>query len=286
MKYQHLWQRLTPLYNPREAQAIIRLILEEEFNLSFADILIGKVNELSQEQRLKLEELIHRIESFEPVQYVLGKETFLGRSFHVRSGVLIPRPETEVLVEWVKEDCCTTACNLLDSNNIKILDIGTGSGCIAITLSLDIPHSNVTAWDISKEALLIAKENASALKGKVNFRLQDVFNVNVSERKWNVIISNPPYICCKEHTSMSDNVLKHEPHIALFVPDDDPLRFYRAIANIGKSALTKGGSLYFETNPLYINDIKNMLEDIGYTMIQYRNDQFDKQRFIKATLFL
>ena len=166
------------------------------------------------------------------------------------------------------------------------MDIGTGSGCIAITLSLDIPHSNVTAWDISKKALLVAKENASALKGKVNFRLQDVFNVNVSERKWNIIISNPPYICCKEHTSMSDNVLKHEPHIALFVPDDDPLRFYRAIANIGKSALIKGGSLYFETNPLYINDIKNMLEDIGYTMIQYRNDQFDKQRFIKATLFL
>ncbi len=284
MTYQHLWQRLTPLYDPHEAQAIIRRVLEEVFNLSFADILIGKVSELSQDQRLKLEEIICRLEASEPVQYVLGKECFAGREFSVASGVLIPRPETEVLVRWIESDYNTPACGLLPPEPLRILDVGTGSGCIAITLSLNILNSNVTAWDISGDALLMARDNALRLGAKVNFQLQDVLNIEKKEQKWDIIVSNPPYICDKERTAMADNVLKYEPHTALFVPNDDPLRFYTAIAQLGKATLVRGGTLYFETNPRYIKEVKAMLERLGYTMLQLRSDQFDKQRFVKATL--
>lgn len=284
MTYQHLWQRLTPLYDINEAQAIIRMVLEEEFHLSFADILIGKVNELSQDETTKLAEIVCRLAASEPVQYVLGRENFAGRTFYVESGVLIPRPETEMLVQWIEEDYNTPVCGLLPPAPLQILDIGTGSGCIAITLALDILNSSVAAWDISGDALLIARDNALRLGAKVNFQLQDALSIEATDRCWDIIVSNPPYICEKECEAMAENVLQHEPHTALFVPNDDPLRFYTAIAKLGKKTLTKGGTLYFETNPLYIKEVKTMLKDLGYTMIQLRKDQYDKQRFVKATL--
>lgn len=166
----------------------------------------------------------------------------------------------------------------------SLLDIGTGSGCIAITLALDLPGAKVTAWDISEEALDIARRNAEELGADVDFRLQDALNPPDDKAVWDVIVSNPPYICDRERAAMERNVLDHEPHTALFVPDDDPLLFYRAITRYARHALKPGGSLHFEINPLYTDDMREMLVDEGFSAIEIRNDQFGKERFIKATL--
>lgn len=284
MTFQDLWQRITPLYDTDEAKTIVRMVLEDAFGLSYTDLYTGKVNELSADDKEKIEKMMVRLERAEPVQYVLGKEVFMGRVFHVEPGVLIPRPETEVLVRWVEEDYNKPVCALLPPEPLRILDIGTGSGAIAISLSLDILQTDVTAWDVSGDALLIARGNALRLGASINFRLQDVLNVEESNEKWDIIVSNPPYICQREEADMRKNVLDYEPHTALFVPDDDPLLFYRAIARMGLSTLTKGGTLYFETNPCYIREVELLLEELGYVMVQTRNDQFGKERFIKATL--
>lgn len=285
MTYHELWQRIVPLYDADEAKTIVRMVLEDGFGLSLTDIVTGKVNELSADEKDKIEKMMMRLEAAEPVQYVLGKESFCGRIFHVEPGVLIPRPETEDLVGWVGADHNQPVCALQPPLPLRILDVGTGSGAIAITLSLDILGCDVTAWDVSGDALLVARGNAISHGARVNFRLQDVLEVpDEAAEKWDIIVSNPPYICRKEAAEMRKNVLEHEPDIALFVPNDDPLRFYRAIAQLGKKALAKGGMLYFETNPLYIADVAAMLKQLGYQMLHTRSDRFGKERFIKATL--
>jgi len=172
-----------------------------------------------------------------------------------------------------------------------ILDIGTGSGCIAITLALDCPEAKVTGWDISEDALRIARENAQRLNAEnVTFEHQDILYPlssllsPLSSKKWHTIVSNPPYICEKERAQMERNVLEHEPEVALFVPDDDPLLFYRAIARYAVRTLKPGGSLYFEINPLYASEMQRMLNDEGFSHTEIRNDQFGKQRFTKSCL--
>ena len=284
MTYQDLWHRLTPLYDDGEAQAIVRLVLEVQFGITLTDIYTGKVNELSREAEEELEKIILRLERSEPVQYVLGRETFCGRTFYVAPGVLIPRPETEVLCRWIEEDYNRPYCALQPPMPLQVLDVGTGSGCIAVTLAADLRNSAVTAWDISGDALLIARENVHQWQVRVEQKMEDVLHPSVSamQQKFDVIVSNPPYICDKERTEMEGNVLAYEPETALFVPDDDPLRFYRAIAEYGVQALSADGVLYFETNPLYINDVKEMLNTLGYKQIELREDQFGKLRFIKA----
>ena len=284
MTYQDLWHRLTPLYDDGEAQAIVRLVLEVQFGITLTDIYTGKVNELSREAEEELEKIILRLERSEPVQYVLGGETFCGRTFHVAPGVLIPRPETEVLCRWIEEDYNRPYCALQPPMPLQVLDVGTGSGCIAVTLAADLRNSAVTAWDISGDALLIARENVHQWQVRVELKMEDVLHPSVSamQQKFDVIVSNPPYICDKERTEMEGNVLAYEPETALFVPDDDPLRFYRAIAEYGVQALSADGVLYFETNPLYINDVKEMLNMLGYKQIELREDQFGKLRFTKA----
>lgn len=284
MTYQDLWHRLTPLYDDKEAQAIVRLVLEVQFGITLTDIYTGKVNELSRNEVEELDKIISRLEHSEPVQYVLGRETFCGRAFHVVPGVLIPRPETEVLCRWIEEDYNRPYCALQPPVPLQVLDVGTGSGCIAVTLASDLRNSAVTAWDISGDALLIARENVHQWQVRVELKMEDVLHPSASamQQQFDVIVSNPPYICEKERTAMAKNVLAYEPATALFVPDDDPLRFYRAIAEYGLQVFSEEGTLYFETNPIYINKVEEMLSSLGYKQIEQREDQFGKLRFIKA----
>ena len=277
--YQQLWQSLTPLYDAGEAQAIVRTVLDVEYGMTLTDIICGKVNELSSDEERNLEEIITRLQNGEPVQYVLGEADFAGRTFHVEPGVLIPRPETAELCQWVEED----ASSLKADESKQILDICTGSGCIAITLGLTIPNSEVTGWDISEDALRIAQGNVEMLKaGNVRIEYQDALMLPKAAEAADIIVSNPPYICEKEKADMEKNVLEHEPSIALFVPDEDPLKFYRAIAEYASSALKSEGALYFEINPIYEKETREMLQSLGFKDIETKEDAFGKKRMMKA----
>lgn len=274
MTYRELWRTLEPLYGNGEARAITDYVLDVCFGLSKADILCGAVDEMTSEKTAELNKIFGRLTEGEPVQYVLGRAEFSGRWFNVRPSVLIPRPETEELCAWITADSKA-------SGSPKVLDIGTGSGCIAITLQLDIPESKVTAWDISADALDVARENAQLLGANVNFVRQDALNAK-PEGEWDVIVSNPPYICEKEKKDMAVNVLEHEPHTALFVPDTDPLLFYRAITRLAVQTLSKGGRLYFEINPIYADNTCRMMRAEGMTAVELRSDMYGKQRMAKG----
>lgn len=274
MTYRELWRTLEPLYGNGEARAITDYVLDVCFGLSKADILCGAVEEMTAEKAAELNKIFGRLMEGEPVQYVLGRAEFSGRWFNVRPGVLIPRPETEELCAWITADSKASA-------SPKVLDIGTGSGCIAITLQLDMPESKVTAWDISADALDVARENAQQLGANVNFVKLDALNAK-PEGEWDVIVSNPPYICEKEKKDMAVNVLEHEPHTALFVPDADPLLFYRAITRLAVQTLSKGGRLYFEINPIYADDTCHMMRAEGMTAVELRSDMYGKQRMAKG----
>ena len=277
--YQQFWQSLTPLYDAGEAQAIVRTVLDVEYGMTLTDIICGKVNELSSDEERNLEEIITRLQNGEPVQYVLGEADFAGRTFHVEPGVLIPRPETAELCQWIEED----VSSLKADERKQILDICTGSGCIAITLGLTIPNSEVTGWDISEDALRIAQGNVEMLKaGNVRIEYQDALMLPKAAEAADIIVSNPPYICEKEKADMEKNVLEHEPSIALFVPDEDPLKFYRAIAEYASSALKSEGALYFEINPIYEKETREMLQSLGFKDIETKEDAFGKKRMMKA----
>ena len=277
--YQEFWQSLTPLYDAGEAQAIVRTVLDVEYGMTLTDIICGKVNELSSDEERNLEEIITRLQNGEPVQYVLGEADFAGRTFHVEPGVLIPRPETAELCQWIEEE----VSSLKADERKQILDICTGSGCIAITLGLTLPNSEVTGWDISEDALRIAQGNVEMLKaGNVRIEYQDALMLPKAAETADIIVSNPPYICEKEKADMEKNVLEHEPSIALFVPDEDPLKFYRAIAEYASSALKPEGALYFEINPIYEKETREMLEELGFKDIETKEDAFGKKRMMKA----
>ena len=277
--YQQFWQSLTPLYDAGEAQAIVRTVLDVEYGMTLTDIICGKVNELSSDEERNLEEIIARLQNGEPVQYVLGEADFAGRTFHVEPGVLIPRPETAELCQWIEEE----VSSLEADERKQILDICTGSGCIAITLGLTIPNSEVTGWDISEDALRIAQGNVEMLKaGNVRIEYQDALMLPKVAEAADIIVSNPPYICEKEKADMEKNVLEHEPSIALFVPDEDPLKFYRAIAEYASSALKSEGALYFEINPIYEKETREMLQNLGFKDIETKEDAFGKKRMMKA----
>lgn len=274
MTYRELWRTLEPLYGNGEARAVTDYVLDVCFGLSKADIMCGAVEEMTAEKAAELNKIFGRLMEGEPVQYVLGRAEFCGRWFDVRPGVLIPRPETEELCAWITADSKA-------SGSPKVLDIGTGSGCIAITLQLDMPESNVTAWDISADALDVAHENAKQLGANVNFVKLDALNAK-PEGEWDVIVSNPPYICEKEKKDMAVNVLEHEPHTALFVPDADPLLFYRAITRLAVQTLNKGGRLYFEINPIYADDTCHMMRAEGMSAVELRSDMYGMQRMAKG----
>lgn len=272
-----------------------RMLLEDLFSLSFADILCGATEHLSDADTLRLQQSVARLLDAEPLQYVTGTAFFCGHPFHVAPGVLIPRPETEWIVD--------TAVNLVMSSAPRILDIGTGSGCIATSISLALvdKHCYTEAWDISEDALRIAADNAERLGADVKFCLRDALRLEedfpAEERleaeqggaealrdsaSWDIIVSNPPYICNREAADMHANVLRHEPHLALFVPDTDPLLFYRAIASYAMRSLRKGGWLLFECNTLYAHDTAQMASDMGFATSVVEDDCFGKPRFVKA----
>lgn len=295
MTYHDICQRLTPLYGLQEAKAVTRMLLEDLFSLSFADILCGATEHLSDADTLRLQQSVARLLDAEPLQYVTGTAFFCGHPFHVAPGVLIPRPETEWIVD--------TAVGIVTASAPRILDIGTGSGCIATSISLALvdKHCYTEAWDISEDALRIAADNAERLGADVKFRRRDALRLeedfpaeenqggaealsdtNAAAESWDIIVSNPPYICNREAADMHANVLRHEPHLALFVPDTDPLLFYRAIARYAMRSLRKGGWLLFECNTLYAHDTAQMASDMGFATSVVEDDCFGKPRFVKA----
>ena len=251
-------QRLQQTYPPGEARALYRMVMEMRFGLSQTDLMLGKDTLLSANDRNKLEEIIQRLMQKEPVQYILGQAEFCGHIFHVAPGVLIPRPETAELVQWILSTVPSS-----DRPFCRLLDVGTGSGCIAISLSLE--GFPVTASDISPESLAIAQKNAEFLQAKIDFVFEDILHPrHNNNEKWQLIVSNPPYICEREKADMDDNVLLYEPHLALFVPNDDPLLFYRAIAEYAQSHLAPSGMLFFEINQIYGNELISMLSEMKF----------------------
>ena len=280
-----LWRSLLPRYDEGEARSVIRWLLEVCFGLSMTDIVCGALECLTVSEQQRLLDMHQRLLEGEPVQYVAGVADFGPRQFCVAPGVLIPRPETYELCQWVRAewgDAQPAACK--PQAKRRLLDIGTGSGCIACTLAADLPDVSVTAWDISPVALDIAKENAQRAGVGVTFEQRDMLQVQYGSDagRWDVIVSNPPYILDHEAEDMADWVLDYEPEIALFVPDDDPLLFYLHISNYAQSALKEGGLLFFEINPLYDEHIEDILLGLGFDDIEVREDQFGKNRFIKA----
>ena len=282
MTYRDLYTRLEALYDTREAQAIVRTILEIRFEMSYTDIVCGKVNELSADKEKELEEIMRRLENGEPLQYILGEAEFAGRTFHVEPGVLIPRPETAELCRLIVDDIKAIH---KDTEPIVITDVGTGSGCIAITLSLELLNSKVRAYDISTKALEIAKKNAELLGADVDFEIQDALRLepkSVDDKFMHIIVSNPQYIAEKEKEEMCKNVLDYEPSLALFVSDEDPLIFYRSIAEFGVKNLKDGDRIYYEINPIYAQEMVELMESLGYRDIKIANDLYGKQRMLRA----
>lgn len=282
MTYSEIWHRIATSYEDGEARAIARILIEELFGLSYTDIVCGATDQLSADDTLRLDTAVRRIEQGEPLQHVLGYADFCGNHFGVNASVLIPRPETEWLVDE-GERLMNGVSNAAPSAPKRILDIGTGSGCIAISLKLRLGEAYVEAWDISEEALLTAESNAKALKAEVAFCKRDALRAEESVAPWDLIVSNPPYICDSERADMDDNVLLHEPHTALFVPDDDPLRFYRAIARYALRSLSNGGSLLFECNTRYAEATGEMMREMGFEDVTVNDDCFGLPRFVKGS---
>lgn len=266
--------QLQGFYTRQEAGNLSRLICCELLGQQSTDYYLGKDITLSAKEEKELESVLKRLQNYEPVQYVLGEARFFGRTFRVAPGVLIPRPETEELVEMMLKELSPVS---------RVLDIGTGSGCIAVTLAKELPASQVTAWDVSAEALLIAAANCKAMHASVRFEQCDVLSyVPGATRRYDVIVSNPPYVTEAEKQELEPNVLNWEPSLALFVPDEDPLRFYRRIAMLGLEMLVGGGKLYFEINRAFGEDIVSMLRESGYCNVRLQKDISHNDRFVIA----
>ena len=285
MNYTIFWRRLTALYDEGEAKAIARMVFEVCLGMRYADMLVGE--ECKEEQVAVAEEILSRLLKGEPVQYVTGRAMFCDREFTVAPGVLIPRPETEELTQriysWAREQ-------YPDDKSLTILDCCTGSGCIAISLALDLPGSEVWAFDISEAALAIARRNARGLGAKVNFFEADALEMEgighgfdqLTNRGFDIIVSNPPYVCEWEKQDMERNVLEYEPHEALFVPDDDAVKFYKAIGRFAAKRLKKDGDLWFETNFNYADEIACFLLSEGFGKAEVITDCFGKKRYVHA----
>ena len=256
-----------------EVHSIIYLLLEDKFGLRKTDIMTGR--EIESVKLDSFAEILNRINRKEPIQYILGKAEFYERQFVVDNSVLIPRPETELLIKSVIDDHVPAP---------TILDIGTGTGCIAITLALEIPTSEVYGIDISEEALSIARQNAQNLKAKIHFSKSDILSDKVLNQKFDVIVSNPPYITEAEKRAMKSNVLDFEPHLALFVTDADPLIFYRAIAKRWRSLLKPGGKVHVEINERFGSNVSELFRSEGYAYVQIIKDLDQKDRIVTATL--
>lgn len=274
--YQHLLQSLHNDYDKNEAEAIARIVFEDLFSISSINLISDAEKSFSENDCEKLENIIKRLQNHEPMQYVTCKSIFCGNEFLINKSVLIPRPETEELVQWIIES----------TKNIqqKILDIGTGSGCIAVSLKKKIPKANIFATDISNSALEVARENSLRLKAEVEFAQSNILQLqNPFNKKFDVIVSNPPYIAREEAHAMDKNVLQFEPHTALFVEGNDALLFYRKIIAFSLLHLNTNGKLFFEVNQLHAHAVKNLLIENNFSEVEIRKDINGNDRIVSAT---
>ena len=275
--FQQIVHDLRLVYPEGEARALARWLCEERFGLSQTDILLDKDNQLSAHDLANVREITQRLIQGEPIQYILGHTTFCGHKFTVAPGALIPRPETQDLVDMAAEEVRNRPAPM------QILDVGTGTGCIAISLALALPQAEVTGWDVSPEALDVARKNAERYpKAHVTLEQQDIFSPPNDQRQWQMIVSNPPYIRQSEAKEMERNVLHHEPHLALFVPDDNPLLYYRAILWYAMRHLAPNGSIWFEINQAMDEEMYHLIEYFGFQDIEILKDSFGRNRFARC----
>lgn len=270
-------KRLDGIFDRREREADVLLIFDYVKGWSRVDLIINEGKELSDFTKREIDHIVDRLILGEPIQYITGKARFFGLDFKVSPGVLIPRPETEELVDWIIQDPS-------ERTDLSVLDIGTGSGCIAISLARHLPFANVTALDISQTAISQAEDNAKDLRAKVNFKNADMYQWNPSPLSLDIIVSNPPYIAPDEKADMEVRVKDFEPSEALFVSADDPIRPYKRIEAIASEGLKPGGSVYMELNPRFADDVRQYFVAKGWTDIELRLDSYGKKRMLKATV--
>ncbi|MFV5702814.1 peptide chain release factor N(5)-glutamine methyltransferase [Flavobacterium sp. XS2P12] len=271
---------LTPIYDADEAESFFYLILEEKKQLKRIDLALHPDLVFSEEEISVWNSILEQLLQEIPIQYLLGKTSFYGLDFEVNENVLIPRPETEELVEWVLSN------NLIiqESKNLKILDIGTGSGCIAISLAKNIPNAKVFAIDVSENALATARKNAAINEVNVTFINQNILETEDLKQEFDIIVSNPPYVRNLEKEEIKKNVLENEPHLALFVEDNDALIFYKKIAELAQKNLVPNGQLYFEINQYLGKEMMELLEKMDFATIKLRKDIYGNDRMMKADL--
>lgn len=267
-------KRLSGIYDDRERETVILLIFEYVKGWHRVDLIINEGKELSDYSKRKIDGIVDRLILGEPIQYITGTARFFGMDFKVSPGVLIPRPETAELVDWI-----------LDENNgddLMVLDIGTGSGCIAICLARNLAFANVKAIDISPKAIGVAKENAEMLKAKVEFKEADMYRWSPEPNSLDIVVSNPPYIAPDEKDDMEVRVKDFEPEEALFVSADDPIRPYRRIEEIASQGLKSGGKVYLELNPRFADEVKAYFVKKGWGSVELRIDSYGKKRMMRA----
>ncbi len=279
-------QELSPIYDSGEAESFFYLILEEIQQLKRIDLALNPDLTFSNEEIQIWNSILEQLQQEIPIQYLLGKTNFYGLDFEVNATVLIPRPETEELVEWIIEDCVVPR----NDNDLKILDIGTGSGCIAISLAKNIPNAQVFAIDVSETALATAKKNAKINEVNVTFiqkNILEVVSLSAVEglnHKFDIIVSNPPYVRELEKMEIKKNVLDNEPHLALFIDDNDALVFYKKIAELAQKNLSQNGQLFFEINQYLGKEMIDLLEKMSFKNIELRKDIYGNDRMIKAKI--
>ena len=270
-------ETLTPIYDASEAESLFYLILEQWLQIKRVDLALRPDLVFSENEILKWNDVVGQLQQEIPIQYILGKTSFCGLDFEVDENVLIPRPETEELVEWILLNN-----QIHKSTNPLILDIGTGSGCIAIAIAKNLPEAKVFAIDVSENALKLAKKNADLNTVDVTFIHQNILETKYLDQTYDIIVSNPPYVRNLEKTEIKKNVLEHEPHLALFVDDDDALIFYRKIAALAHKSLKVNGQLYFEINQYLGNQMVDLLKSMDFMNIALRQDIYGNDRMISA----
>ncbi len=273
-------KELSPFYDAYEAESFFYLILEEKHKLRQIDLALNHELAFEESDFIIWDEILKDLKKEVPIQYLLGKTHFYGLDFEVNENVLIPRPETEELVEWIINENASPE----KSKKIKILDIGTGSGCIAISLAKNLPNAEVVAIDVSKKAIETAKRNAVRNNVDVTFVLLDILKEEELRCQFDIIVSNPPYVRNLEKEEIKKNVLDYEPHLALFVADNDALIFYRKIAELAKKALFGTGKLYFEINQYLGKEMIELLENMDFRDVELRKDIYDNDRMLKGNV--
>ena len=274
---EQFYNKLESKFPQSEIATFFKILIDSYLSIKPVDLVLNPDLELSVEQLKLMKTAEERLHTNEPIQYIIGETEFYGYPFEVTDAVLIPRPETEELVEWITKDLQEQIFT-----NLSILDIGTGSGCIAISLAKNLPNAKISAIDVSEKAIELAQRNAEKNAVSVNFLERDILNTSVLPHKYTVIVSNPPYVRNLEKAEILSNVLDHEPGLALFVDDSDPLVFYRKISELAYSFLEEEGILYFEINQYLGEETINLIKNIGFTTVELRDDFAGKPRMIKA----